>query len=75
MSDHPVHRAEERLGSDFTPTTTGPAGFRSQQRFTDPTAGPEAAAPHFGTIEDAGSPTHNPEGAEPKGTQEEDRGE
>jgi N utilization substance protein A len=35
--------------------------------------GPEAAAPHFGTIEDAGSPTHNPEGAEPKGTQEEDR--
>ena len=34
---------------------------------------PEAAAPQFGTIEDAGSPTHNPEGAEPEGTQEEDR--
>ena len=45
MSDHPVHRAEERPGSDFTPSTAAPAGFRSQQRFTDPTAGPEAAAP------------------------------
>jgi transcription termination/antitermination protein NusA len=38
-------------------------------------AAPEATASHFGTIEDAGSPTHNPEGAEPKGTQEKDRGE
>jgi N utilization substance protein A len=35
----------------------------------------EAPAPQFGTIEDAGSPTHNPEGAEPEGTQEEHRGE
>jgi N utilization substance protein A len=35
----------------------------------------EAPAPQFGRIEDAGSPTHNPEGAEPEGTQEEHRGE
>jgi MinD-like ATPase involved in chromosome partitioning or flagellar assembly len=45
VSDHPAHRTEERRGSDYTPTTAGPAGFRSQQRFTDPTSAPEAAAP------------------------------
>ena len=45
MSDHPVHRAEDRLGPGLTPATTPPAGFRSQQRFTDPAGVPESSAP------------------------------
>jgi len=42
VSEHPAHRAQDRLGSDSTPTqslaenTYGTGGFRAQNRFTDP---------------------------------------
>ncbi len=52
-------------------TETGPAVEEIPEALSEP--GAEAAAPQFGRIEDAGSPSHSPEGAEPEGTQEEDR--
>ena len=52
-------------------TETGPAVEEIPEEQSEP--GAEAVAPQFGRIEDAGSPSHSPEGAEPEGTQEEDR--
>ena len=42
MSEHPAHRAEDRLrdglakGVNAPETSSGSTGFRSQNRFTDP---------------------------------------
>ena len=52
MSEHPAHRAQDRLsdglakGVNAPETSSGSTGFRSQNRFTDPaTEVPQDLAP------------------------------